>query len=119
MRFCNKIGISCRGSFSKLLSHFIKNKNPDKIITYADCRFSFKSSNVYKKNGFEYVSTSKPNYFYMKNHEIRLHRFNFPKHKLVKLGHDKSMTEWEIMKSMNYDRIWDCGHLKYEWNKKV
>lgn len=118
IRFCNKIGTSCKGSFSRLLSHFIKDKNPTKIVTFADRRFSTRSSNVYEKNGFEYSSTSKPNYFYMKNHDVRLHRFNFPKHKLVKLGHDKSLTEWEIMKSMNYDRIWDCGHLKYEWNKK-
>lgn len=117
MRFCNKLNTSCRGSFSKLLSHFIKTVNPDKLVTYADCRFSTKSSNVYNKNGFRYISTSKPNYFYMKNHDIRLHRYNFPKHKLVKLGHDKSLSEWEIMKSIGYDRIWDCGHLKYEWNK--
>lgn len=118
MRFCNKLNTSCRGSFSKLLSHFVKDRNPNKIVTYADCRFSVKSSNVYERNGFTYISTSKPNYFYMKNHNVRLHRFNFPKHKLVKLGHDSSLTEWEIMQSMNYDRIWDCGHLKYEWNKK-
>jgi very-short-patch-repair endonuclease len=117
IRFCNKLNVSCRGSFSKLLSHFIRNKNPDKVVTYADCRFSVKSSNVYEKNGFGYISTSKPNYFYMKNHDVRLHRFNFPKHKLVKLGHDSSLSEWDIMKSINYDRIWDCGHFKYEWNK--
>ena len=117
VRFCTKLGVSCRGSFSKLMTYFVSLKNPSKIITYADQRFSVETSNVYSKNGFNYISTTKPNYFYMKNHDSRLHRFNFPKHKLVKLGHDISMSEWEIMQSMGYDRIWDCGHLKYEWNK--
>jgi len=52
----------------------------------------------------------------MKNYGVRLHRFNFPKHKLVKMGHDSNLTEWEIMQTLGYDRIWDCGHLKFEWS---
>jgi len=26
-----------------------------------------------------------------------------------------NLSEWENMKNNGYDRIWDCGHLKYEW----
>jgi len=33
---------------------------------------------------------------------------------LVKEGYNKDMTEWEIMKLKGYDRIWDCGSLKFE-----
>jgi len=35
--------------------------------------------------------------------------------KLIKIGYDKIKTEWQIMQELGYDRIWDCGHLKYEW----
>jgi hypothetical protein len=38
----------------------------------------------------------------------------FRKDVLVKEGYDKNMTEWEIMKLKGYDRIWDCGSLKFE-----
>jgi hypothetical protein len=114
VRFATDINFNCVGAFSKLLTHFIRNHSPKKIITYADMRFTDKSKNVYSKNGFSLVSESLPNYFYMENYTKRLHRYNFTKHSLVKKGHDPEMTEWEIMQSLGYDRIWDCGHLRYE-----
>jgi hypothetical protein len=114
-RFCSKIYVNCRGAFSKLFNHFINNHHPDSIITYADRRFSNVKNNVYNTNNLNFIGETKPNYFYTKNYDKRLHRFNFPKHKLVKMGHDSSLTEWEIMQSLEYDRIWDCGHLKFKW----
>jgi len=117
LRFCNKQNINCRGGFSKLFKFFINNHNPHNIITYADRRFSSNLNNVYNTNNLNYIGETKPNYFYMKNHSVRLHRFNFPKHKLVKMGHDSNLTEWEIMQTVGYDRIWDCGHLKFEWKQ--
>jgi hypothetical protein len=43
------------------------------------------------------------------------HRSNFTKIKLVKDGHSNKLTEWEIMQSIGYDRIWDCGNAKWKW----
>jgi hypothetical protein len=45
----------------------------------------------------------------------RLHRFNFRKDVLLKEGFDVKLTEWEIMKQRGYDRIWDCGSMKFEF----
>ena len=28
------------------------------------------------------------------------------------------MTETEMVQSLGYDRIWDCGPFKYVWHKK-
>ena len=115
VRFCNLTGHNVRGGFSKLLKYFIKTHQPSKIITYADRRWSGKTNNVYEKNGFSFVSETKPNYFYMQGYKCRLHRYNFTKSKLVKkYGLPETMTETEIMRKLRYDRIWDCGHLKYE-----
>ena len=30
------------------------------------------------------------------------------------LIYDKSLSEWQNMQINKYDRIWDCGNLKYE-----
>lgn len=114
IRFCSDSTILCIGMFSKLLSHFVKQYNPTKIITYSDLCFSDKKSNVYLKNGFVCVDETKPNYWYTNDYKNRLHRFGFTKQKLVKMGRDVNKTEREIMKESGYDRIWDCGHLKYE-----
>tara|TARA_R110002020_G_scaffold90534_26_gene220508 strand:+ start:59 stop:277 length:219 start_codon:yes stop_codon:yes gene_type:complete len=68
--------------------------------------------------GFDLVSQSPPNYWYVNcsNYQKLFHRFNFRKNILnEKLeSFDESLTEWENMKNNGYDRIWDCGNLKFE-----
>ena len=114
IRFCGKLEAEVVGGAGKLITHFIKHISPTKIISYADKRFTSPTHNVYDKLGFKLISESQPNYFYMNDYAHRLHRFNFTKSKLVASGADPAKTEWQIMQEMGYDRIWDCGHLKYE-----
>ena len=122
-RFCNKLNTSVIGSFSKLLKNFIKLNNPLKIITYADIRWSGinELETVYYKNGFNFIKITPPNYWYLKVGEYnqRFHRFNYRKDVLVKQGNDINKTEFEIMRDLGYDRIWDCGTLKFELNIKT
>jgi hypothetical protein len=56
-----------------------------------------------------------PEYRYIKNGEkIRHHKFGFRKHLLSKrYGLDINLTETEMTKELGYDRIWDCGLVKY------
>lgn len=103
------------GAFGKLFKNFTRQQSPDQIITYADRRYTSKLSNVYDDYGFCLESSGTPNYWYT-DYEIRKHRFNYTKSKVVeKHDGDPELTEWENMKEMGYDRIWDCGHLKYIW----
>lgn len=117
VRFSTTSKYNVIGIAGKLLSHFIKNHSPQKIISYADRRWSNEKNNVYKSIGFVCLNKTKPNYWYIKKYK-REHRFKFCKHKLVKMGHDSNLTEWEIMQTVGYDRIWDCGHLKFEWSSQ-
>jgi hypothetical protein len=118
VRFANKLNTSVIGGFSKLLKHFIKNYQPKKILTYADIRWSGLDENetVYFKNGFKYVGNTPPNYWYLKIGEYnnRFHRFSFRKDVLIKEGFDSKLTEFDIMRIKGYDRIWDCGNMKFE-----
>ena len=115
-RFCSKINYSVVGAASKLLKHFIQNYNPEKIISYADRRWS--RGNLYEKIGFTKVSILRPNYFYTMDHCKKYHKFSFRKSELsAKLSiFDPNLSEWENMQLNGWDRIWDCGSLKYEWN---
>lgn len=114
-RFCYKLFHTIVGGFGKIIRHIIKNYSFDKIVTYADRRYSSIHDNVYQKNDFSFVSETSPGYWYFKPGQIkRYHRFNFTKKKTISLGGDPHKTEWENMVSLGYDRIWDCGHLKYE-----
>ena len=112
IRFC--FSKNCVGIFSKLLKYFIRNYAPTKIVSYSDRRWSV--GDLYEKNGFKKVSNGTPNYWYMEKYQHREHRFNYIKSKLSKklIKFDRSLTEWQNMQLNGYDRIWDCGNLKYE-----
>ncbi len=118
-RFCNKLNHSIVGGFEKLLSHFKKNNSYEKITTYADCRWSgldFEQT-VYFKNNFTFLNITRPSYFFVnrKDYFTRYHRFTLAKHELLKLyPEDKNLTGWEIAVKNGYDRIWDCGTMKFE-----
>lgn len=104
-------GSSVVGGASKLLKHFINLYNPTVIISYSDNRWS--EGKLYETLGFEKQPKPTIGYWYVDNYVNRLHRFNFTKQELIRAGNDPSLTEWEIMKSLGYDRIWDCGHQKF------
>lgn len=109
-RYCNKINTNVIGGASKLLKYFINNYNPISIETYSDNLIS--NGDLYEKLGFKYEHTSKPGYWYLID-EIRSHRFNWRKQKLVKLGYDANKTEEEIMNELGYYRIYNAGNKKW------
>jgi hypothetical protein len=118
VRYCNKLHTNVIGGFSKLLKFFNKTQKPSKVETYADIRWSGfnHKETVYYKNGFTFLHTTKPNYWYLNfsTNSQRLHRYNFRKDVLVKEGFDKNKTESQIMFERGFDRIWDCGSMKFE-----
>lgn len=122
-RFSTDFNYVCQGVASKMLSYFIKNYQPDSIISFADRRWTLnKESNLYTKLGFELVDELKPDYRYY-NEKIdryqRFHKFGFRKQKLnKKYGFPLTMTEKEMVQELGYDRIWDCGLFKYKLSLK-
>jgi hypothetical protein len=120
-RFASKINYQVIGGFSKLFKHFIKNYEHKRIVTFADLRWSSYNhlETVYNKNGFIYDSHTPPSYWYfLKNkNDKKYHRFTFRKDLLVKEGFDPNKTEWEIMQERGFDRIWDCGNIKFVYEK--
>lgn len=113
-RFCSLLGHIVIGGGSKLLSHFIKQNNPDEILTYADSRWS--DGNVYKNMGFEYVRNTVPNYWYFKPNELkRIHRFNLRKNSYD----DPNKTEKQLRFEQGYYHIYDYGSSKWLWKSQA
>jgi hypothetical protein len=112
-RFCNRIDSNVIGGASKMIKYFIEKNNPKQIETYSDNLIS--SGHLYEKIGFEYTHTSNPGYWYVVN-GIRQHRFNWRKQKLIKMGHDPSKSEEEIMNELGYWRIYNAGNKKWILN---
>lgn len=99
IRFANKKYTNVLGGASRLLKHM---NLVGKIVSYADRRHS--QGDLYRHLGFIRQKNSSPSYFYTKDYCNLESRMKFQRHKLTGDG-----TEWEIMKSLGYDRIWDCG----------
>ncbi len=93
-RFCNKIGHSVIGGFTKLLTKFETNKNPDSVLTYIDKRYG--DGSYLSKLGFNYKSNNLS--FCWVRALDRVHRMKFPGNSGYENG---------------YYKIWDCGQTKY------
>lgn len=113
-RFANKLDTTVVGGASKLLKGFIRRHSPERIISFAMKDWS--TGNMYKKLGFTEIKRTGPSYWYIeKSNLTRYHRFSFRKDVLVKNGADSTLSEYQIMNSMNYYRIWDSGQILFEW----
>jgi len=117
IRFCNKINTVVVGAASKIFKFFLKNSDEVfEIISYAD--ISLFSGSLYKTMSFRKVSLSEPNYFWVVD-DVRRHRFNYSKKKLVKQGYNIDKTELEIMYERGYYRVFSCGQEKWVYNKII
>jgi hypothetical protein len=112
-RFCTD-GRNHPGLAGKLFKYFINNKKPSMVITYADRRWA--TGNLYLQLGFKETNILPPDYYYVKDKE-RYHKSSFRKSRIEKkFGIDISnKTESEIMKELKYNKIWDCGKIRYQY----
>jgi hypothetical protein len=110
-RFCNILDTNIIGSASKLLKFFINKYKCNRIISYADKSWSI--GTLYYKLGFNLTNESKISYTYLIDHK-RVHKQNFKKNILISKGYDKDKSESYIMKELGYNKIYDCGQLKFE-----
>lgn len=123
IRFATDNSVKVTGIASKLFNRFIKVYMPCKVYSYADRRWTpaFKE-NVYTKSGFKLTSSSEPNYFYVHpktSFKLRENRFKYRKNQIKNMfpDYNENLTEWENMRLNNFDRIWDCGTIRYTWTR--
>lgn len=115
VRFCNLNGYTVVGGASKLFKFFLDSVQPESVVSYADRRFG--EGEVYRKLGFEFSHSSKPNYFHIKGHK-RYSRYMTQKHNLPTLLGDKfdsSLSEIENLKNCGFHQVFDCGNNVYKW----
>lgn len=110
IRYASKYNIP--GIASKMFKFFMRKVNPKEIISYCDLRWG--TGNIYEQLGFQKEDKTYIGYWYVKD-GIRYHRYKFRKSELVKKGYDKNKSETEIMKSLGYEKVFDCGVAKYIW----
>ena len=117
-RFCCLNNYTIQGGASKLFNYFINTYKPLNIISYSDIAKT--TGKIYEKLGFKLLGLTDPNYIWYKNHidyDSILTRYQCQKHKLVKRFPEfKNMSENEIMRKLNYYKIYDSGNRLFIWS---
>ncbi|MBR1454666.1 MAG: hypothetical protein IJ593_08520 [Lachnospiraceae bacterium] len=117
LRLATKSDYYITGGSERLFNYFVKKYNPSSVVSY--CNLSKFRGDIYFKLGFKFCGwgTVEPNYVWCDGYgNDVLTRYQTMKHLLVEkgLGTD-DQTEDEIMESLGYLKIYDCGNLKFVW----
>lgn len=118
IRLCFKSDITVVGGANKMLKHFIREYNPDSIISY--CNLSKFTGKVYSELGFKISELTKPNYVWFDTHSRKYYsRYQTMKSDLISRGIGTiEQTEDDIMEEIQCIKIYDCGNIKFIWNKQ-
>lgn len=119
VRFCNKINLRVIGGASKLLKYFIKNYNPESIVSFSMNDIS--TGELYDYLGFINNGKINQSYWYIESNTLkRYHRSSFSKHEIVRRGWrdkvDNTWTEREVVEEHGYFCIYDSGQLRWVLN---
>ena len=119
-RFATILNLNIVGGFSKLFINsipYLKEKNIDKILTYADRDWSPDYTNtVYYKLGFTFLGDTGPSMFYT-NFKTVWSRQKFQKHRLKEIYPDifaEELTEKEILALVKIYPMYTSGNWKFE-----
>ena len=123
IRYCNKPQIRVIGGAEKLFKRFIKDHNPEQIISY--CSTSKFNGGVYSRLGFNRADRfiTEPNYVWVpynfSNDKTVLTRYQTQIKKLKDQGLEVyGHTEDEIMQNRGYFKIYDSGNMRFVWTRK-
>lgn len=113
LRYCNKTNCNVNGSFEKLFDKFIKEYNPNVVITSIDRRYINDKSII--DNGFIKHGTTKPTFYYVVGME-RKDKSELTKKKLFdEYDYKQEVTLHQFCLSKKWYRIYDCGRIIYKW----
>lgn len=113
LRYANLIHHRVVGGMGKLIAHFIRDRQPDDIMSYADLDWA--SGRAYQALNFQLVAVTPPQSFWIHPGEmIRYYPHRLPS-TLLQSFHDQTgiKSVHEFLNHLGYIRIYNSGNLKY------
>lgn len=113
-RYCNTLHYNIINGFNTLLKFSVNILKATTMTYIGDRRFIHRDV----ERSFNYNGKTPPDYWYLITGEKYLRRYNKSEFTIDKIlekfpNADPNLSEWENMKLLGYDRIWDCGSKKY------
>lgn len=117
VRFCTLADYVVLGGAGKLVTFAKKEHSLLEVVSYVDRRWFTGSG--YRMNGFAFTYNTEPNYWYVKGQK-RISRYTYAKHLLANkyekgelAFYDANLSEAEIMRLNGFNRIYDCGNMRF------
>jgi len=113
VRYANVLHHRVAGGLSKLITRFIKETNPDDIMTYADLDWA--SGKGYKALNFKQTDVTPTQSFWIHPNEmIRYYPHRLPVKLTNEYRKQKIFTNIDdFLKDRGYVKIYNAGNLKY------
>ncbi len=111
VRYATSVHVN--GGFDKLLTHFKRHNEWNRLETFADLRWSM--GKLYTNCGFIQERRIRPDYGYVIGGKVE-HKFGFRHKDLEKrfgTTYDPLLSEHQNMLNHGIYRIYDCGKLKF------
>ena len=110
-RFASKLNTNIAGGMTKLFKSFSLDKP---VISYADRRYSSVLNSSYSELFNSHTISGPGWYGFHKSEYILNHRLSYSRSKLKLLpDYDENISSFDNMIKHGYDRIWDCGNIKF------
>ena len=113
LRFANVLHHRVTGGLGKLIARFIKDVNPDDIMTYADLDWGDGKS--YRSLNFEMISITPPQNFWTHPDEmIRYYPNRLPQQLTDEFQQQKkNVVMDDFLKDKGYNSVYNAGNLKF------
>ena len=119
LRLASSRDYSVLGGAGKLLSHFVKELNPESLISY--CNLSKFNGDVYTKLGFKLLRTNSPGKWWSKSSRVisdaLLRQRGYDQ--LFGTHYGKGTSNEELMIKNWWLPVYDCGQAVYTWKKEA
>lgn len=108
------------GGFSKMFKAFLKEHQPQSVMTFADLRLG--SGNTYSDSGFKLEHITSPDYWWVKGQKDRIPRYQTQKKKLATHPifapyYKDELSENQICQVAKYFKVSGVGHAKFIWGQ--
>jgi hypothetical protein len=114
---------SVRGGFTRLFSAFLRDANPETVISYCDLRYG--TGGLYEQARFALHSVTEPDYWWVPAGKIeRVSRYAVQKHKIADMAHPLNVfyavgkTENQICTEAGWEKIHGVGNQKWVWRNE-
>lgn len=118
LRMCSALGVQVVGGASKLFQHFIKEYDPDSVLSY--CDFSKFTGDVYIKMGMQHLRTTSPGLIWSrgadKMYDRVLHTAGYDN--LFGASFGKAHNNAQLMQDSGWLPVYDCGQAVYSYIKE-